>query len=82
MNPYTGQVVADITMVPEVMRGQLLPLPKHLWGEAQRALAGRPEAHVSLNRRKGLAAWARKERQRRRAKNKVARASRKRNRAA
>lgn len=82
MNPATNHLVADISSMPEEMRSLYTPLPTHLADAAARELDGRREAYVNPNKRTSLAKWAAKKRKQARAKAKMARASRRRNRAA
>lgn len=80
MDVNRGHIVADINEVEEKLRHRYTPIPDDLRAEAEDALDGEREAYINPNRAKKLAAWAANTRKTNRARNKLAKASRARNR--
>ena len=82
MNVETGHLVSDINDVEEPLRDQYERIPAELEEDATRELAGKREVHVALARRDSkLSKWARKRRaDKKRRRNAIAKASRRRNR--
>lgn len=80
MNPSTGHLVADLTLLTEAERKQYIPIPEPFLDHARAALAGQPETVVNLKQQSELAQWAKAEKAKRRARNKAAKRSRARNR--
>lgn len=85
MNPYTGHIVAfkDIRKVEARYRDGFIELPETLNVAANKVLRGRKVAKVSLKSGGKLSRWAAAERKKdkERSRNRVAKQSRKRNRA-
>jgi hypothetical protein len=81
MDPRTGHIVADINDVPEHRRSRYEQLRDELLiAEAREQLNGEREAYIDPQRAKNLAAWAANTRNKNRKRNKLAKASRARNR--
>lgn len=80
MEVNTGHLVRDLNSVPEEKRHLYTPIPAALFAEADRELDGLDETYVNPNRAVALAAWANNRKRKGRAKAKLAKASRKRNR--
>lgn len=80
MDINSGHVVADINQVPEIKRHLYTQIPPQLQEQANRELDGRDSTYINLNRATALADWANKKKRKNRAKAKLAKASRKRNR--
>jgi hypothetical protein len=80
MDPRTGHIVADINDVPEERRSRYSRIPEELIAEAQDQLNGQRETYINPNLAKNLAAWAANTRNKNRKRNKLAKASRARNR--
>lgn len=80
MNPDTGHIVVDINDVPENRRSRYLRIPTELYAEAKEELGGQRETYINPNRARNLAAWAANNRKKNRARSKLAKASRARNR--
>jgi hypothetical protein len=80
MDVGRNHLVADIESVPEKMRGRYTEVPEALREAAKEELAGRPDVFVSPAKQSELVDWARNKRKKLRAKAKVAKQSRKRNR--
>lgn len=81
MDVSRNHLVADINSVAPEDRARYSQIPKHLAEYARDALDGRQECYVNPNRETALTQWAAKKRQKQRARTKLAKASRKRNRA-
>jgi hypothetical protein len=81
MDAGTNHLVADLNSLKLEDRARYSRLPKHLQAEAERELAGRPDVYVNPNKQTALAQWAAKQRKKNRTRAKIARSSRKRNRA-
>jgi hypothetical protein len=75
LQPYTGHLIKLKNEYP-ILPGYL-PVPNELQGAAEKKLAGKDEAFVSLTSGGKLSKWAAKQRKHKR---KIARASKKRNR--
>lgn len=80
MDIRNNHLVSDITALSEELRDNYKPVPFHLQEHAQRELAGRTETRVSFHGAGPLSDWARKERNKAKAKRKQAKASRRGNR--
>lgn len=85
MNPYTGHLVAipaekEQEMLREMFGRGYEPVPKELERAAQKKLAGRDEATVSLTSGGKLSKWAAGKRNERKAKNRIAKESKRKNR--
>jgi hypothetical protein len=80
MDIRNNHLVADLDSLPEAMRENYRPVPPHLQDQARHELAGRSETSVSFHAAGPLSDWARKERNKAKAKRKQAKASRRRNR--
>lgn len=78
MNPHTGHLTTDITFITSEYK----QVPADLEHAARLKLNGQPEAHVSLTSGGKLSNWARKERNaaKRKRKQELTKASRKKNR--
>lgn len=79
MDVNTGHLVSNLSLIEAKERERYTPIPFHLRRAAQKKLAGRAEAHVSLTSGGALSKWAREKRQRK-VKRKIAAASRRKNR--
>ncbi len=82
MELSTGHLVRDLALALEETRSHYTPIPRSLLQDAERELKGRDETYVDLNQAGALPAWARNKKRKNRARAKLAKASRKRNRAA
>ena len=82
MDVSRGHLVEDINSLPVELRSRYTPVPTSLLEEARQELGGRAEAYVSPERQSALNAWAAKKRKKQRAKAKLAKVSRSRNRKA
>lgn len=80
MDIRNNHLVSDISALTEELRENYRPVPFHLQEHAQRELAGRSDARVSFHGAGPLSDWARKERNKAKAKRKQAKTSRRRNR--
>jgi hypothetical protein len=80
MDVNRNHVVADIDSVPEEHKGNYTKIPKRLNAEARNFLAGKADGYVDPNKNSELSEWAKKEREKNRAKRKAAKLARKRNR--
>lgn len=80
MNPYTGHLVKSLDMVPEIKAIEYEPVPRELERAVQKKLAGKSEATVSLTSGGRLSKWAAGKRSERKAKNQMAKESRRKNR--
>lgn len=85
MNPCTGHLVAIPTEKQQEILREMFdrgyePVPPELEQAAEKKLAGRDEATVSLTSGGKLSRWAAKKRNERKARNRMIRESRKRNR--
>jgi hypothetical protein len=80
MDVNSGRIVEDIESLPIDVRKLFTPVPEHLRGDAENALAGRSEVTVNLNEQNNLTAWAANVRKKQRTRTKIAKQSRKRNR--
>lgn len=80
MDVSTGHLVADLNSVPEHLRHRYTPVPDALRELAEKELAGQQETVVNMRRRDELARWAKAEKSKNRARNKLAKKSRARNR--
>lgn len=81
MDVSRNHLVADINSVPAEDRSRYSRVPNELLAEALTELGGKPDVYVNPNRETALAKWAAKKRKKQRAKNKIAKAARARNRA-
>jgi hypothetical protein len=80
MDVNTGHLVRDLARALEKTRHHYTPIPASLLEDAERELKGRDETYVNLNQAGALPAWARNKKRKNRARAKLAKASRKRNR--
>ncbi len=81
MDPRSGELVRDINSIPEDQRHRFEIVPRNLRAEAMTALEGRDRTVVNLKEASPLAVWASRMRvKQRRNANKIAKASRRKNR--
>lgn len=81
MDVNTGHLVRDLNSVPAERRHLYTAVPDALKDEAAHELDGRDETYVNPKRAAALSEWANKQKRKNRARAKLAKASRKRNRA-
>ena len=80
MDVKNNNLVADINSVPENLKKQYTEIPEHLHNEAKELLDGASDTYLKPKHNSKLGLWVKDERKKRRAKEKMAKASRKKNR--
>lgn len=80
MDVNTGRLVADIDFIAESERHRFTRVPDLLVAQAEKELAGQREVIVNMRRKNELVRWAKGQKDKNRARAKLAKKSRARNR--